>query len=149
VNGKFRYPDIKGKTPPEQIADIKRFLWSLVDELNYAQSGNVEAKKETLQTDKKVNAEKNTADVIRSVTLSASGWSGSSSPYSQHIAIAGVDGSCRVDLLPNKDVAMQLFSSGVALGVENNGGNVVVYALGNKPSGDLTLQVAVSKTKTA
>ena len=147
MNGKFRYPDIKGKTPPEQIADIKRFLWSLVDELNYAQSGNIEAKKETLQTDKKINAEKNTADVIRSVTLSAGGWSGSSSPYSQHIAIAGVDGNCKIELLPNKEVVMQLFSAGVALGAENNNGTIVVYALGNRPSTDITMQVAISKTK--
>lgn len=149
MNGKFRYPDIKGKTPPEQIADIKRFLWSLVDELNYALSGINETKKETSSAVIKKEPAANASDVIRSVTLSTAGWVGSSSPYIQSVVIAGVDGNSKIELLPNKEVVMQLFSAGVAMGVENNGGNVVVYALGNKPSADITLQVAISKTKTA
>ena len=145
MSGQFRYPDIKGKTPVEQIAEMKRFLWQLIDELNYASSAG-DTKKEQAQTVVKEPG-KNDADLIRTITLPAAAWSGTSSPYSQSVTIAGTSGSSRIELMPSKDVVMSLFSAGIALGTENNNGTIVVYALGNRPSTDITMQVAISKTK--
>ena len=35
---KLRYPHIAGRTPEEQIDQIKRYLYQLIDELNFALS---------------------------------------------------------------------------------------------------------------
>jgi hypothetical protein len=35
---KLRYPNITGRTPEEQIEQLKRYLYQLIDELNFALS---------------------------------------------------------------------------------------------------------------
>ena len=32
---KLRYPNITGRTPEEQIDQLKRYLYQLIDQLNY------------------------------------------------------------------------------------------------------------------
>lgn len=32
---KLRYPNITGRTPEEQVEQLKRYLFQLIDELNY------------------------------------------------------------------------------------------------------------------
>lgn len=48
----FRYPSINGSTEQEQLAQIKSFLYQLVDNLNYSFSiiDAQNAQKETLST---------------------------------------------------------------------------------------------------
>lgn len=41
----IRYPNITGRTPEEQIAQLKSYLYQLVDQLNYMLS-NSDGKKE-------------------------------------------------------------------------------------------------------
>ena len=38
----FRYPSIKGRSEKEQIAEIRSFLYQLIDSLNYAFSNVAE-----------------------------------------------------------------------------------------------------------
>lgn len=35
---KLRYPNITGRTPEEQIEQLKRYLYQLIDELNFVLS---------------------------------------------------------------------------------------------------------------
>lgn len=43
---KLRYPNITGRTPEEQIDQLKRYLYQLIDELNFALSTMDTQKKE-------------------------------------------------------------------------------------------------------
>lgn len=43
---KLRYPNITGRTPEEQIAQLKSYLYQLIDELNFVLSTMDMQKKE-------------------------------------------------------------------------------------------------------
>lgn len=43
---KLRYPNITGRTPEEQIDQLKRYLYQLIDELNFVLSTMNTQKKE-------------------------------------------------------------------------------------------------------
>lgn len=147
MNGRFRYPNMSGGSPAEQLAELKRFLWNLVDELNHLEENGAESAVKT-ETAVESTTETEAGDVIRTATLKASAWAGTASPYSQQLGLGSIPGNRKVELLPSKQVLADLFSEGTALTTENNGGTVTVYALGKKPTKDISMQVAISKTKT-
>jgi hypothetical protein len=180
MNGQFRYPNIQGKTDREQLTEVKKFLWQLVDELNFLmqdkQSDPITeektcltpadvrsiAKKEAKEAKETANEAKTIADaaneaakaakedandLLVTITLSAADWSGTQSPYVQTVSVAEDLSDRHVALLPDKQVLFQLFTNGTALTTENNGETVTVYAIGNKPEFDMTMQAALSKTK--
>lgn len=43
---KLRYPNITGRTPEEQIEQLKRYLYQLIDQLNFVLSTMDAQKKE-------------------------------------------------------------------------------------------------------
>lgn len=159
MNGQFRYPNIQGKTDREQLTEVKKFLWQLVDELNFLmqdkQSDPITEEKTCLTpadvrsiAKKEAKAAKEDAnDLLVTITLSAADWSGTQSPYVQTVSVAEDLSDRHVALLPDKQVLFQLFTNGTALTTENNGETVTVYAIGNKPEFDMTMQAALSKTK--
>ena len=159
MNGQFRYPNIQGKTDREQLTEVKKFLWQLVDELNFLmqdkQSDPITEEKACLTpadvrsiAKKEAKAAKEDAnDLLVTITLSAADWSGTQSPYVQTVSVAEDLSDRHVALLPDKQVLFQLFTNGTALTTENNGETVTVYAIGNKPEFDMTMQAALSKTK--
>lgn len=82
---------------------------------------------------------------IGEVTLTASGWVGNVSPYSQVVTITGVTENSQVDLTPNIQQLAVFYEKDLAFVTENEGGIVTVYAIGQKPSNDYTIQVTITE----
>ena len=82
---------------------------------------------------------------LSTVTLKASAWTGSSSLYSQVVTISGITEYSKVDLLPSVEQLAIFHNKDVAFVTENEDGVVTVYAIGDKPTADYTLQVSISE----
>ena len=87
------------------------------------------------------------ATVATTVTLKASDWLGDSSPYSQVVAVADVTSYTKVDLQPTVDQIDALYSQALGFFTVNEDGVVTVYAVGNKPTEDFTIQVTKTEVK--
>lgn len=85
------------------------------------------------------------ASVLSSVTLLASAWAGSDSLYSQVVTIDGVTEYSKVDLLPSVEQLAIFHNKDVAFVTENENGVVTVYAIGDKPTNDYTMQVSITE----
>lgn len=82
---------------------------------------------------------------LSTVTLLADGWKNAESPYFQTVVLDGVSINSMVDLIANTSQIESLFHSGTALTAFNDSGTVTVYAVGNKPTVDLTLEVSITE----
>ena len=82
---------------------------------------------------------------IGEVTLSASAWNGASSPYAQVVNIDGVTENSQVDLTPDVQQLAIFHNKDLAFVTENYGGVVTVYAIGQKPTNDYTIQVTITE----
>lgn len=82
---------------------------------------------------------------ISNVTLSASAWVGSDSLHSQEVTIDGVTPYSKVDLLPSVEQLAIFHDKDVAFVTENEDGIVTVYAIGDKPTQDYTMQVSITE----
>lgn len=82
---------------------------------------------------------------VATITLSTSAWTGSSEPYSQPIEIATVTAASKVDLQPTAQQIVALQNAETSLMIENNGGVLTCYAIGNKPTVDYTMQVLIQE----
>lgn len=79
------------------------------------------------------------------VTLYTANWSGSDTFY-QTISISGATAKSKIDLQPDSTVLTQLINDGVsALYVSNNNGTFTAYAIGAKPTTNLTIQVTITE----
>ena len=81
-----------------------------------------------------------------SISILAASWTGSANPWSQVVTVNGVTANSKVDLQPTATQIIDLQNNGVALMTENNSGVITVYALGNKPTSDYTMQVLITET---
>lgn len=79
------------------------------------------------------------------VSLSADGWTGEESPYSQSVEISGVTANSKVDLQPTATQIADLQDSETTLTTENDNGNVTVYAIGTKPTVDYNIQATITE----
>lgn len=82
---------------------------------------------------------------ISSVTLPASAWVGSGSLYSQVVTIDGITEYSKVDLLPSVEQLAIFHEKDVAFVTENEDGVVTVYAIGDKPTLDYTMQAQITE----
>lgn len=82
---------------------------------------------------------------ISEVTLTAAGWVGAASPYSQVVNIEGVTPYSQVDLTPSIEQLAIFYQKDLAFVTENENGIVTVYALGDKPQNDYTIQVTITE----
>lgn len=82
------------------------------------------------------------------VTLLANKWVGTASPYSQVVTIDGVTEKSQVDLTPSVDQLDIFHQKDLAFVTENEGGVVTVYAIGQKPMYDYTIQVTITEVRT-
>lgn len=82
---------------------------------------------------------------VSTIILNANSWEGSSEPYSQQVDIATVTAASKIDLQPTAYQIVSLQNEEVSLMVENNGGVVTCYAIGNKPTVDYTMQVLIQE----
>lgn len=87
----------------------------------------------------------NIAARIGYVTLTSVGWQGDSSPYSQAVEVEGVTPYSQVDLTPNVEQLSIFYNKDLTFVTENDNGTVTVYAIGQKPENDYTIQVTITE----
>ena len=84
---------------------------------------------------------------VNTVTLRASEWIGDASPYSQVVAVPGVTSHTKIDLQPSVEQLETFHEKDLAFTTENNGGVVTVYAVGDKPRNDYTIQITMTEVE--
>ena len=82
---------------------------------------------------------------IGEVTLLASAWVGEDRLYHQVVEIEGVTENSQVDLTPDVQQLMIFYEKDLTFVAENEGGTVTVYAIGQKPTNDYTIQVTITE----
>ena len=82
---------------------------------------------------------------LSSITLLASAWVGTQSPYSQVVEIEGVTEDSKVDLQPSVEQLSIFHNKDLGFVTENEDGVVTVYAIGDKPTNDYTIQVTITE----
>lgn len=84
---------------------------------------------------------------VTDVKIYANKWVGTSSPYSQVVTVAGATPRSQVDLTPSAEQLAIFHSKDLAFVTENDGGVITVYAIGQKPANDYTIQATVTEVK--
>lgn len=82
---------------------------------------------------------------IGEVSLLASAWIGDNSPYSQVVNVDGVTENSQVDITPSVEQLVVFYEKDLTFVTENEGGVVTVYAIGQKPENDYTIQVTITE----
>ena len=82
---------------------------------------------------------------VSEVRLVAANWAGETSPYSQVVTIPGVTRYSQVDLKPTINQLAVFHDKDLTFVTENDNGVVTVYALGDKPTNDYTIQVSITE----
>lgn len=85
------------------------------------------------------------SSIISTVDLLADKWVGSENLYSQVVSIEGVTPNSQVDLTPDVDQLVVFYEKDLTFVTENDGGVVTVYAIGQKPTNDYTIQVTITE----
>ena len=83
----------------------------------------------------------------KTAALKASNWLGDTSPYSQVVAIGDVTSRTKVDLQPTVAQLDTLYKMSLGFYAVNEDGVVTVYAVGNKPTEDFTIQVTMTEVE--
>lgn len=84
---------------------------------------------------------------IAYVTLLSSAWEGEGNLYSQVVTIDGVTKNSQVDLTPSVEQLAVFYNKDLAFVTENENGVITVYAIGQKPQNDYTIQVTLTEVK--
>ena len=82
---------------------------------------------------------------IANVDLLSANWIGESSPYSQVVQIDSVTEYSQVDLTPSIEQLVIFHEKDLGFVTENEDGVVTVYAIGQKPENDYTIQVTITE----
>ena len=84
---------------------------------------------------------------IANIDLLAANWVGNKSPYSQVVQIDGVTENSQVDLTPSIEQLVVFYEKDLGFVTENEDGIVTVYAIGQKPENDYTIQVTITEVE--
>lgn len=79
------------------------------------------------------------------VTLLGTAWEGEGNLYHQVVNIEGVTENSQVDLTPDVQQLAIFYEKDLTFVTENEGGIVTVYAIGQKPENDYTIQVTITE----
>lgn len=82
------------------------------------------------------------------VELSADKWAGSENLYSQVVTIDGVTPYSQIDLTPSVEQLVVFYEKDLTFVTENEDGIVTVYAIGQKPTNDYSIQVTIKEVST-
>lgn len=82
---------------------------------------------------------------VDNINVLASAWKGGESPFSQVVELNSVSIRSKVDLQLSAEQNEITARYGIAFTTENNGGVITVYALGNKPTEDFTIQATITE----
>lgn len=85
------------------------------------------------------------APKLASVTMPAENWSGDRNPWSQVVVCNGVDLNSKLDLQPSPEQIVALQDAEISLMATNDDGLVTVWAIGNKPAVDYTMDVLITE----
>ena len=81
-------------------------------------------------------------------TLTASGWSGTASPYTQRVTVTGGKATSQVNVQGDATAIQQMLDDGTnAIYIANNNGTFTAYAVGGKPTANLSIQMTVYDVK--
>ena len=80
-----------------------------------------------------------------SVTLLANAWVDGGDKYYQIVELEGVTPKTKVNLQPTPDQLVEFQNEVLAFMAENEGGVVTVYAIGDLPTGDHTIQTTLKE----
>ena len=83
-----------------------------------------------------------TAAKLRNITLPAANWKGGESPYYQVVDVEGVSVNSKVELQASAET---FYNKAIALTAVNEEGVVTVYASGDKPTDDYTIQATITE----
>ena len=86
-----------------------------------------------------------TAVRIAEVELLAANWVGDASPYSQVVTIPGITNYSQVDLTPSVEQLAIFHDKDLTFVAENEDSVVTVYAIGDKPLNDYTMQATIKE----
>lgn len=84
---------------------------------------------------------------IGTVELLSAKWVGGENLYSQIVSIDGVTENSQVDLTPSVEQLVVFYEKDLTFVTENEGGVVTVYAIGQKPENDYTIQVTITEVQ--
>ena len=84
-------------------------------------------------------------NIVQTITLLASAWTGAANPYSQIVTISGITSNSMVDLQPTPEQLAIWQDEGLAFTTLNSDGTIYVYVAGGKPTEDITVQVKVQE----
>lgn len=84
---------------------------------------------------------------IAEIELLANKWVGDESPYSQIVTIPGTTIYSQIDLTPSVEQLAIFHDKDLAFVTENEDGVVTVYAIGDKPQNDYTMQVTITEVR--
>ena len=121
----------------------KKFKITVDDDYNVSATNTSDSVSKTLATTEYVDNKFSTKTA--SVTLAADSWTGTESPYSQVVTIDGVTANSKVDLNPTGEQLNSIATNRTILNTANDNGTVTVYAVGNKPTEDYTMQVTITE----
>lgn len=80
------------------------------------------------------------------ITLTAAGWSGTASPYTQVVSHSAIKANVQVDLMSTSAIVSSLSSMGTdMIYIENNNGTATAYAVGKKPTSNLTVSATFTE----
>ena len=82
-----------------------------------------------------------------SVTLLAAAWTGNGDAYAQVVELPGVTANTKVDLQPTPEQLEEFHYLTLAFVAENENGVVTVYAIGDKPTSDHTIQTTLTEVE--
>lgn len=82
---------------------------------------------------------------LTSITMPAANWSGSNNPYSQVVACSGVNVNSKLDLQPTPTQIVELQDVEISLMLTNTNGVVTAWAIGGKPTSDMTMDVLITE----
>lgn len=82
---------------------------------------------------------------VSEITLLAANWQGNASPYSQVVDIADITEWSQVELNPSVAQLAIFHDKDLTFVCEQEGGVATVYAIGQKPENDYTMQVTIKE----
>ena len=82
---------------------------------------------------------------VSEINLLSAKWVGDVSPYSQVVNIEGVTKYSQVDVTPSVSQLDIFYDKDLAFVTENDNGVITVYAIGDKPANDYTIQVTITE----
>ena len=80
-----------------------------------------------------------------SIKLDKTKWVGSTSPYSQVVSLPGTTPNSQVDLTPSVEQLAIFHEKDLAFVTENEDGTITVFAIGQKPTNDYTIQATITE----